>query len=250
MEMKDAFSQTEDIKEIENNFVPCSTLSSVSLISLTPDAEKLIAYIARVSNPDNQSNPSYKNLLKYLIRNHHWSPFEMVNMCIEINTTRAISPQILRHRSFSFQEFSQRYCDVNQLKMEKTSKEVFPSIDLRKQDLKNRQNSITNSDSLLLNEKYKEEITHLFNSSLSLYNKMLSDGVAKECARSILPLNTPTKLYMNGTLRSWIHYLQLRSSNGTQKEHADIANDIINNIIKKELPTIYEICFLESNANE
>lgn len=205
------------------------------LIWITPHSEKLIAYIARVSNPQNQTNPSSTSLLRYLIKNSHWSPFEMVNMCIEINTSRSISTQILRHRSFSFQEFSQRYADVNLLSEPET-------INLRRQDIKNRQNSIDDIPEDL-KEKYTMEIQSLFEKSNDLYCRMINDGIAKECARAILPLNTPTRLYMNGSLRSWIHYLQLRSKNGTQKEHADIAVEIIQNIIKTELPVIYEVCF-------
>lgn len=250
-------------------------MASTKLIWLTPNTEKLITYIARVSNPVGQqpfeeqfckeqssnSNNSiplplqekgYNNtttdirLVKYLIKNNHWSPFEMVNMCIEINTTRAISAQILRHRSFSFQEFSQRYADVDALLL--SLKKDLPSsssFELRRQDTKNRQNSIDDI-SIEIKQSFEERINQLNKQTQELYRDMLKSGIAKECARGILPLNTPTRLYMNGTLRSWIHYLQLRSSNGTQKEHSQIAKSIVSTIIKKELPLVYETCFLSS----
>lgn len=203
----------------------------VSLIWITPDSEKLIAYCARVSS-NNQDNPNIKGLLKYCIREGHWSIFEMCNMCIEINTTRAISAQILRHRSFSFQEFSQRYAKV-EMDLE------IP--DLRRQDLKNRQNSISDLDDELVNELQNDIIDH-FKKTKDLYKKLLDKGVAKECSRMILPMCSPTKLYMNGNIRSWIHYLRVRCGNGTQKEHMDIALQI-KEIFKKELPIIYEACF-------
>lgn len=215
---------------------------TTKLVWMTQDSEKLIAYIARVSNPDNQENPSYKGLIKYLIKNQHWSPFEMVNLCIEINTTRAISAQILRHRSFSFQEFSQRYADVTTL----CGCNSDETIELRTQDLKNRQNSVDNLEENK-KEKYTQKIKEHNERTLTLYKEMLEDGIAKECARSILPLSTSTRIYMNGTLRSWIHYLKLRSKNGTQKEHSDIAISIIENIIKKELPVIYEVLFVDED---
>jgi len=203
----------------------------VSLIWITPDSEKLIAYCARVSS-SNQDNPNIKGLLKYCVKNGHWSIFEMCNMCVEINTTRAISAQILRHRSFSFQEFSQRYAEVE-------SKPDY--FDLRRQDLKNRQNSIDD-----LTEETKKKLNNSVRMTLididRCYNALLNDGVAKECARMILPMCSPTKLYMNGNIRSWIHYLRVRCGNGTQKEHMEIANQI-KEIFKKELPIIYEACF-------
>ena len=203
----------------------------VSLIWITPDSEKLIAYCARVSS-SNQNNPNIKGLLKYCIREGHWSIFEMCNMCVEINTTRAISAQILRHRSFSFQEFSQRYAEV----------EDKPDyFDLRRQDLKNRQNSIDD-----IGEETKKKLDNSVRMTLvdidRCYNNLLNNGVAKECARMILPMCSPTKLYMNGNIRSWIHYLRVRCGNGTQKEHMDIALQI-KEIFKKELPIIYEACF-------
>ncbi len=203
----------------------------VSLIWITPDSEKLIAYCARVSS-SNQNNPNIKGLLKYCIREGHWSIFEMCNMCVEIQTTRAISAQILRHRSFSFQEFSQRYAEVE-------SKPDY--FDLRRQDLKNRQNSIDD-----LCEETKKKLNNSVRMTLvdidRCYNSLLNDAVAKECARMILLMCSPTKLYMNGNIRSWIHYLRVRCGNGTQKEHMEIALQI-KEIFKKELPIIYEACF-------
>lgn len=204
----------------------------VSLISISPDAEKTIAYCARVSNPDNQDNQNYSKLLKYCIDHGHWSIFEMANLVLEINTSRGIAAQILRHRSFSFQEFSQRYADTSFLSNE------IQIPHLRTQDKKNRQNSIDNLD------EYKEviyntQMRELFSKAKSLYDMMIRDGVAKECARFILPLATPTRMYMNGTVRSWIHYINLRTANGTQKEHMDVAN-MCKDIFIKELPIISE----------
>ena len=205
---------------------------TVSLVHTTPDAEKLIAYMARVSNPDNQDNPESERLIRYLIKHKHWSPFEMVNMCVQIETTRSVAAQILRHRSFSFQEFSQRYAQV-------TEPALIPK--LRSQDTKNRQNSIDNLDPVTVDE-FNIKMNSLFELSESLYNEMLAAGVAKECARDILPLSTPTKLYMNGTLRSWLHYCDLRCGNGTQYEHKLIA-DQVKNLIDQEFPTIYAAMF-------
>ena len=204
---------------------------SAKLIWITPDAEKLMAYCARVSS-SNQENPNIKGLLKYCIREGHWSIFEQANMCVEINTTRAISAQILRHRSFSFQEFSQRYASVEQ--------DLEIPL-LRRQDLKNRQNSINDLDKELVNKIQDDIIIH-FKKTKDLYKKILDLGVAKECARMILPMNSPTKLYMNGNIRSWIHYLKVRCGNGTQLEHMEIANEI-KEIFKKELPIIYDSVF-------
>ena len=208
---------------------------SVKLIWITPDSEKLIAYMARVSNAKNQNNEKITGLLKYCIKNGHWSIFEMCNMCIEIQTTRAISAQILRHRSFSFQEFSQRYAEVESKHL---SNDYF---DLRRQDLKNRQNSIDD-----ITEETKKKLYNSIRMTLvdidRCYNSLLNDGVAKECARMILPMCSPTKMYMNGTIRSWIHYLKVRCDPSTQKEHRDIALEI-KEIIKKELPIIYEAVF-------
>ena len=191
-------------------------MSSVNLIHSTPDGDDLVAYMARVSNPDNQNNTETSaRLIKYLIKHKHWSPFEMVNMCLEINTTRSIAAQILRHRSFSFQEFSQRYADVT----------ARPApIAVRRQDLKNRQDSIDDIDPYT-QQDFQIKAEHVYDMSFKLYQEMLQAGVAKECAREVLPLSTPTKLYMNGTLRSWIHYTDLRCSNGTQLEHKVIADE-------------------------
>ena len=189
----------------------------VDLISITPDAEKTMAHIARVSNPDNQDNPKYAGLLKYCIKHNHWSVFEQSSMTLEIETTRAIAAQILRHRSFTFQELSQRYAESNAL-----GKIELP--DLRKQDLKNRQNSTDDLDPFV-KQKLEAQMITLFSSCQSLYNQMIEEGVAKECARMVLPLCTPTRIYMTGSCRSWIHYINLRSAHGTQKEHMDIPDD-------------------------
>ena len=185
------------------------------LISITPDAEKTMAYIARVSNPANQENDNYSGLLKYCIKHNHWSVFEQSTMTVEIETTRAIAAQILRHRSFTYQEFSQRYADAKLL-------ETIELPELRRQDNKNRQNSIDDLDPKIV-EKLNAQMNTLFSSAFSLYNQMLQEGVAKECARMVLPLCTPTRIYMTGSCRSWIHYINLRSAHGTQKEHMDIA---------------------------
>lgn len=199
------------------------------LVWITPDAEKLVGKIARVSNPANEDNPNVDRLLKYLIKNKHWSPFEMASMCVEIVTTRAISAQILRHRSFSFQEFSQRYADPTEM--------LSPEIpDLRRQDTKNRQNSLDDIASET-QKYYQEKISQHFDNSLQLYESMLHSGIAKECARAILPLNMGTRLYMSGTIRSWLHYIDLRGDNGTQKEHQTIARSI-GEILDTECPTI------------
>ena len=206
-------------------------MNKVTLVHSTPDGDELIAYMARVSNPTNQANPNSSKLIKYLITHKHWSPFEMVNMCVEINTTRSISAQLLRHRSFSFQEFSQRYAEVDGL-----GDPIFPS--LRRQDLNNRQNSIDDIGVNCQAEWFKE-IGALYSQSSKLYKQMLNAGIAKECAREILPLASPTRLYMNGTLRSWIHYCDLRTGNGTQKEHRDIALEI-QQLIKQNYPQTYE----------
>ena len=191
-------------------------MKQVTLVHSTPNGDDLVAYMARVSNPDNQNNTETSDrLIKYLIKHKHWSPFEMVNMCVEIKTTRSIAAQILRHRSFSFQEFSQRYAEV-------TQRPVLPNI--RRQDLINRQNSTDDMDPFTIQE-FQLKANQLFDQSLYLYNEMLSAGVAKECARDVLPMSTPTTLYMNGTLRSWIHYTDLRCANGTQHEHKVIADE-------------------------
>ena len=189
---------------------------NVQFVSITPDAEKTMAYIARVSNPSNQDNENFSGLLRYCIKHQHWSVFEQSTMTLEIQTTRAIAAQILRHRSFTYQEFSQRYADSNLL-----GNIELP--ELRRQDSKNRQNSIDDLEPEVV-DKFNRQMNTLFSSAFGLYNQMLEVGVAKECARFVLPLATPTRLYMTGSCRSWIHYINLRSAHGTQKEHMDIAN--------------------------
>jgi thymidylate synthase (FAD) len=191
---------------------------TVRLISITPDAEKTMAYIARVSNPANQENENYARLLAYCIKHNHWSVFEQATMTLEIETTRGIAAQILRHRSFTFQEFSQRYADSSLLA------EKIPVPELRRQDTKNRQNSVDDLDPEFV-KLTNRQIETYFAQGMSLYQHLLDSGVAKECARFILPLATPTRIYMTGSCRSWIHYINLRSANGTQKEHMDIALD-------------------------
>lgn len=191
---------------------------SVKLISTTPDAEKLMAYCARVSNPSNQGNDNYARLIKYCIDHKHWSIFEQAFMTVEINTTRGLAAQILRHRSFTFQEFSQRYADTTLLS------EEIPVFELRRQDTKNRQNSTDDMENEI-KVKWNTKIREHFAKAKALYDGMIADGVAKECARFILPLATPTRLYMSGSVRSWIHYIELRSANGTQKEHMNIAKE-------------------------
>ena len=205
--------------------------NQIKLISVTPDAEKQMAYCARVSNPNNQDNDNYAGLLRYCIKHHHWSIFEQAYMTLEVETTRAIAAQILRHRSFTFQEFSQRYAQSNEL-----GKIQLP--DLRRQDTKNRQNSIDDVDPFV-KQKLEAQMITLFSSAQSLYNQMIQEGIAKECARMVLPLCTPTRIYMSGSVRSWIHYIELRSANGTQKEHMDIANEC-KSIFIKTFPTIAE----------
>ena len=190
---------------------------SVKLISVTPDAEKMMAYVARVSNPNNQENPNYAKLLGYCIKHNHWSVFEQAFMTLEIETTRGLAAQVLRHRSFTYQEFSQRYADSSLLG------ETIPLPELRRQDEKNRQNSIDDLDPFEV-QVLERQMQTLFDSAMALYQQMLKRGVAKECARFVLPLAVPTKIYMTGSVRSWIHYIDLRSANGTQKEHMDIAN--------------------------
>ena len=192
-------------------------MEKVKVVSVTPDAEKTMAYIARVSNPANQENDNFSGLLKYCIQHEHWSVFEQSSMTLEIATTRAIAAQILRHRSFTFQEFSQRYAKSNEL-----GKIELPQ--LRRQDKKNRQNSIDDLDPFV-QQKLEAQMITLFSSCQSLYNQMIEEGVAKECARMVLPLCTPTRIYMTGSCRSWIHYINLRSSHGTQKEHMEIAEE-------------------------
>ena len=203
----------------------------VRLISVTPDAEKTMAHIARVSNPNNQDNPNYSGLLKYCIKHNHWSVFEQSSMTLEIETTRAIAAQVLRHRSFTFQEFSQRYADSNLLG-------TIELPELRKQDKKNRQNSTDDLDPKLV-DTLNRQMNTLFSSALSLYNQMLEDGVAKECARMVLPLCTPTRIYMTGSCRSWIHYINLRSAHGTQKEHMQIA-EACRKVFTEQFPAVSE----------
>jgi len=204
---------------------------SAKLVSVTPDAEKTMAYIARVSNPANQENENYAGLLKYCIVHNHWSVFEQSTMTLEIETTRAIAAQILRHRSFTFQEFSQRYADSSQLGQ-------IPLPELRRQDTKNRQNSIDDLDPETV-DKLQRQMKTLFSSAEALYQQMLSLGVAKECARNVLPLCTPTKIYMTGSCRSWIHYINLRSAHGTQKEHMNIAESC-KAVFMEQFPVVSE----------
>ena len=192
------------------------TINTAKLISVTPDAEKHMAYCARVSNPANQENEKFSGLLKYCVKHQHWSIFEQAYMTLELTTTRGIAAQVLRHRSFTYQEFSQRYADSSLL-MDK-----IPLPALRRQDDKNRQNSIDDLDPFDV-QTLELQMQTLFDSSMALYQQMLGRGVAKECARFVLPLAVPTKIYMTGSVRSWIHYIDLRSANGTQKEHMDLA---------------------------
>ena len=207
-------------------------MSNVELLSITPEAEKTMAYIARVSNPKNQKNENFARLLKYCIKHEHWSVFEQSSMTLQIETNRGIAAQILRHRSFTFQEFSQRYADTNLLGIN------IPIPELRRQDLENRQNSIDNIPDEI-KKKFNQKIADLFNKSSNLYQEMLNDGIAKECARFILPLATPTRIYMTGSCRSWIHYIQLRTKVGTQKEHMDIAESC-KYIFKNQFPNVSE----------
>lgn len=201
-------------------------MHQAKLVWITPNAEALIAKLARVSNPKNENNPDYVKLIKYLIKHKHWSPFEMASMCVEINTTRAIAPQILRHRSFSFQEFSQRYAEAIDADVPQ----------LRRQDKKNRQNSIDDID-VAVQLDFQDKINSIFDESFNLYQDMIAAGVAKECARAVLPLNTTTRLYMSGTIRSWLHYVDLRGDDSTQLEHRTIARHI-GQILADEVPSI------------
>ena len=205
---------------------------SVRLISVTPDAEKTMGYVARVSNPSNQENPKVAGLLKYCVKHQHWSVFEQAFMTLEIETTRGLAAQILRHRSFTYQEFSQRYADSSLLA------ETIPLPELRRQDTKNRQNSIDDIDPFTI-QKYQMLMQDHFKDAMELYQKMLDEGIAKECARFVLPLAVPTRLYMSGSCRSWIHYITLRSANGTQKEHMDIA-EACKKIFVEQFPTVSE----------
>jgi thymidylate synthase (FAD) len=205
---------------------------SVKLVSVTPDAEQTMAYVARVSNPNNQENPNDAKLLGYCIKHNHWSVFEQSFMTLEIETTRGLAAQILRHRSFTYQEFSQRYADSSLLA------ETIPVPELRRQDTKNRQNSIDDLDPEFV-ELTNKQIETYFAQGMSLYQHLLDNGVAKECARFVLPLATPTRLYMSGSCRSWIHYITLRSANGTQKEHMEIA-EACKQIFSDQFPTVAE----------
>jgi len=205
---------------------------SVKLVSVTPDAEKNMAYVARVSNPNNQENPNYAKLLGYCIKHNHWSVFEQSFMTLEIETTRGLAAQILRHRSFTYQEFSQRYADSSLLS------EKIELPELRRQDTKNRQNSIDDIDPFVKQE-FEIKMRKHFDEAMVLYQSMLDMGIAKECARFVLPLATPTRLYMSGSCRSWIHYIQLRSANGTQKEHMEIAEEC-KKIFAEQFPTVAE----------
>jgi thymidylate synthase (FAD) len=205
---------------------------NVKLISVTPDAEKTMAYVARVSNPNNQENPNYAKLLAYCIKHNHWSVFEQAFMTLEIETTRGLAAQILRHRSFTYQEFSQRYADSSLLS------DTIPMFDLRRQDTKNRQNSIDDVDAFTRQE-FEIKIRKHFDDAMTLYQSMLDMGIAKESARFVLPLATPTRLYMSGSVRSWAHYITLRSANGTQKEHMDIA-EACKKIFVEQFPTCAE----------
>ena len=213
-------------------------MHDAKLVWITPNAEQLIGKIARVSNPANEDNPNVVGLLKYLIRHKHWSPFQMASMCLEINTTRAISPQILRHRSFDFQEFSQRYAVATDIELPH----------LRRQDVVNRQNSIDDLPQAV-NENFGQDIAKHFDDARDLYQRMLDAGVAKESARSVLPLNTTTRLYMSGTIRSWLHYIDLRSWHGTQWEHTQIALNALA-ILKEQLPTIADAMWPDESSTE
>ena len=204
----------------------------VSFVTVTPDAEKTMAYVARVSNPNNQENEKFAGLLRYCIQHQHWSVFEQAHMTVEINTTRGLAAQILRHRSFTYQEFSQRYADSSLLSDE------IPLPALRSQDLKNRQNSVDDVDPSLV-EKYNGLMDNHFKEGMKLYQQMLDDGIAKECARFVLPLATPTRLYMTGSVRSWIHYIELRSAHGTQKEHMEIA-EAWRKVFVEQFPAVSE----------
>ena len=214
---------------------------TVKLVSITPDAEQMMAYIARVSNPSNQENEKYAGLLKYCIKHNHWSVFEQSTMTVEIETTRAIAAQILRHRSFTFQEFSQRYADTKVL-------EAIKLPELRRQDTKNRQNSIDDLDPEVV-EKLNKQMKTLFSSGQALYNQMIESGVAKECARMVLPLCTPTRIYMTGSCRSWIHYINLRSGHGTQKEHMVIAK-AVKDVFVEQFPAVSEALEWEKESQE
>ena len=203
---------------------------NVKLVSVTPEAEKMMGYVARVSNPKNQDNPNVSGLLGYCIKHGHWSVFEQAYMTLEISTTRGLAAQILRHRSFTYQEFSQRYADSSML-----AKEV-PLPELRRQDTKNRQNSIDDVDQFV-KQDFELKMQRHFVDGMKLYKEMLDAGIAKECARFVLPLATPTRIYMTGSVRSWVHYIDLRSAHGTQKEHMDVAEGV-RKIFSEQFPTV------------
>ena len=207
-------------------------MTSVNLVSVTPEAEKTMGYVARVSNPANQENPKVAGLLKYCVQHQHWSVFEQAYMTLEINTTRGVAAQVLRHRSFTYQEFSQRYADSSLLG------ETIPLPELRRQDTKNRQNSIDDIDPFTKQE-FQIKMQQHFAAGMKLYKEMLDASIAKECARFVLPLAVPTKIYMTGSCRSWIHYIDLRSAHGTQKEHMDIAEGA-RKIFIEQFPTVSE----------
>ena len=205
---------------------------NVKLVTVTPDAENTMGYVARVSNPKNQDNPKVAGLLGYCIKHGHWSVFVQAHMTLEIETTRGLAAQILRHRSFTYQEFSQRYADSSLLG------DTIPLPELRRQDTKNRQNSTDDMDDRKV-KWYNYRMQKHFKEGMKLYQNMLKDGVAKESARFVLPLATPTRLYMTGSVRSWVHYIELRSGHGTQKEHMDIAN-ACKDIFKEQFPIVSE----------
>ena len=205
---------------------------NVKLVTVTPKAEETMGYVARVSNPKNQDNPKVAGLLSYCIKHGHWSVFEQAHLTVEIETTRGLAAQILRHRSFTYQEFSQRYADSSMLS------KVIPLPELRRQDDKNRQNSIDDLDPFVVQD-FDLKMQRHFVEGMKLYKEMLDAGVAKECARFVLPLATPTKLYMTGSVRSWIHYINLRSAHGTQKEHMEIAENC-RTIFNEQFPIVAE----------
>ena len=207
-------------------------MNQVNLVSVTPKAEETMGYVARVSNPKNQENPNVSGLLGYCIKHGHWSVFEQAHLTVEIETTRGLAAQILRHRSFTYQEFSQRYADSSMLS------KVIPLPELRRQDDKNRQNSIDDLDPFVVQD-FDLKMQRHFVEGMKLYKEMLDAGVAKECARFVLPLATPTKLYMTGSVRSWIHYINLRSAHGTQKEHMQIAENC-RAIFNEQFPIVAE----------
>ena len=207
-------------------------MNSVKLVTVTPEAEKTMGYVARVSNPNNQENPKVAGLLKYCIKHNHWSVFEQAFMTLELETTRGVAAQVLRHRSFTYQEFSQRYADSSMLA------DTIPLPELRRQDTKNRQNSIDDIDPFVKQE-FEIKMRKHFDEAMVLYQSMLDMGIAKECSRFVLPLATPTRIYMSGSCRSWIHYINLRTANGTQKEHMDLAEGC-KKVFIEQFPTCAE----------